>query len=167
MDKWPTFTASKYLTAGKNIYDHKITTFDPRETYFASQASLERTGGSPRARTWRELNPNQKMINRKTLGNFSSINNSPILVGSLLALLTLFKNAAKIVCCFSVRGGCSGSAGPGKGRSHRGRTVLTEKQRTILTACFQHNPKPDALLKVNIITQQAIATKVSSLNDGV
>ena len=33
----------------------------------------------------------------------------------------------------------------------RGRTVLTEKQRTILTACFQHNPKPDALLKVNII----------------
>ena len=77
MDKWPTFTASKYLTAGKNIYDHKITTFDPREKYFASQASLERTGGSPRARTWSELNPNQKMINRKTLGNFSSINNSP------------------------------------------------------------------------------------------
>ena len=40
--------------------------------------------------------------------------------------------------------------GPGKGRSNRGRTVLTEKQRTILTACFQHNPKPDALLKVRI-----------------
>ena len=38
--------------------------------------------------------------------------------------------------------------GPGKGRSNRGRTVLTEKQRTILSACFQHNPKPDALLKV-------------------
>ncbi|XP_023339750.1 insulin gene enhancer protein isl-1 isoform X2 [Eurytemora carolleeae] len=38
--------------------------------------------------------------------------------------------------------------GPGKGRSNRGRTVLTEKQRTILTACFQHNPKPDALLKL-------------------
>ena len=38
--------------------------------------------------------------------------------------------------------------GPTKGRSNRGRTVLTEKQRTILTACFQHNPKPDALLKV-------------------
>ena len=38
--------------------------------------------------------------------------------------------------------------GPGKGRSNRGRAVLTEKQRTILSACFQHNPKPDALLKV-------------------
>ena len=41
-------------------------------------------------------------------------------------------------------------SGSGKGRSHRGRTVLTEKQRTILTACFQHNPKPDALLKVPV-----------------
>ena len=40
--------------------------------------------------------------------------------------------------------------GPGKGRSNRGRTVLTEKQRTILSACFQHNPKPDALLKVGV-----------------
>ena len=42
-----------------------------------------------------------------------------------------------------------GGSGSGKGRSHRGRTVLTEKQRTILTACFQHNPKPDALLKAS------------------
>ena len=45
--------------------------------------------------------------------------------------------------------GRGGGRGPAKGRSNRGRTVLTEKQRTILTACFQHNPKPDALLKVN------------------
>ena len=45
--------------------------------------------------------------------------------------------------------------GPGKGRSNRGRTVLTEKQRTILTACFQHNPKPDALLKVRFIPSMA------------
>ena len=97
MDKWPTFTTSKYLTAGKNIYDHKITTFDPREKYFASQASLERTGGSPRARTWRQLNPNQKMINWKTLGNFSSINNSPCYKLNSSLVLTLLKNAAKIV----------------------------------------------------------------------
>ena len=46
--------------------------------------------------------------------------------------------------------------GPGKGRSNRGRTVLTEKQRTILTACFQHNPKPDALLKVRFNMEKAI-----------
>ena len=70
------FYCLKIFDRGKNIYDHKITTFDQREKYFASQASLERTGGSPRARTWWELNPNQKLINRKTLGNFSSINNS-------------------------------------------------------------------------------------------
>ena len=54
----------------------------------------------------------------------------------------------------SKRGTGSGRGrGPGKGRSNRGRTVLTEKQRTILTACFQHNPKPDALLKVNTVFQ--------------
>ena len=46
--------------------------------------------------------------------------------------------------------------GPGKGRSNRGRTVLTEKQRTILSACFQHNPKPDALLKVGAQFRQKI-----------
>ena len=67
------FYCLKIFDRGKNIYDHKITSFDQHEKYFASQASLERTGGSPTARSQRELNPNQKMINRKTLGNFNSI----------------------------------------------------------------------------------------------
>eukprot|EP00090_Calanus_glacialis_P030064 TRINITY_DN4832_c0_g1_i1.p1 TRINITY_DN4832_c0_g1~~TRINITY_DN4832_c0_g1_i1.p1 ORF type:complete len:469 (-),score=47.87 TRINITY_DN4832_c0_g1_i1:419-1825(-) len=50
--------------------------------------------------------------------------------------------------------------GPGKGRSNRGRTVLTEKQRTILTACFQHNPKPDALLKEQLVEMTGLNQRV-------
>jgi len=50
--------------------------------------------------------------------------------------------------------------GPGKGRSNRGRTVLTEKQRTILTACFQHNPKPDALLKEQLVEMTGLNARV-------
>ena len=47
MDKWPTFTASKYLTAGKNIYDHKITTFDPREKIFCISGLSGEDRGKP------------------------------------------------------------------------------------------------------------------------
>ena len=53
--------------------------------------------------------------------------------------------------------------GPGKGRSNRGRTVLTEKQRTILTACFQHNPKPDALLKVVTFFKLILQSRIFKL----
>jgi len=56
--------------------------------------------------------------------------------------------------------GAGSSTGSGKGRSHRGRTVLTEKQRTILTACFQHNPKPDALLKEQLVEMTGLDSRV-------
>ncbi len=60
-------------------------------------------------------------------------------------------------------GGLGGGGGGKKGadrKSARARTVLSEKQLNILKTCYSANPRPDALMKEQLVEMTGLSPRV-------
>ena len=64
-------------------------------------------------------------------------------------------------------GGTGGSGGLGKKandrKSARARTVLSEKQLNILKTCYSANPRPDALMKEQLVEMTGLSPRGRSI----
>ena len=58
------------------------------------------------------------------------------------------------------KGGMHGGHQQRRSRAGRVRTVLTEKQLSLLKSCYSANPRPDALMKEQLVEMTGLSPRV-------
>jgi hypothetical protein len=105
-----------------------------------------------------DLNNNNKKHKLKTNKNHQTNSNKKLKhTNNNLYTSTSSPNSAYLHSCFSTSGGGSGSS---NSKPARIRTVLNEKQLHTLRACYGANPRPDALMKEQLVEMTGLNPRV-------